>query len=106
MYGIDDYEVTGNQVLVQVEMIEKEKSIIIKPKEKKDKASKWMAVVKVGPMVTSVEVGDVIIMGDPSAMGMAQLSFGGVAYMQISEHTIIGKIPLGKVKIKEILSSN
>jgi hypothetical protein len=62
-----------------------------------------MEVVKVGPLVTAVEVGDIVIMGDPRTTGMAQMEFAGEAYSQISEHSIIGKVPLGKAKLKEMI---
>ena len=105
IYGLEDYEVTGNQVLVKVELIEEKESLIIGVKKEKPKASKWIEVVKVGTLVTSVEIGDLAIMGDPSMTGMAQMSFGDEAYVQVSEHSIIGRIPIGKIKVSELISS-
>lgn len=103
IYGIEDYEVTGNQVLLKVELIAEKESLIIGVKKEKPKASKYMEVVKIGGLVTSVELGDLAVMGDPSMTGMAQMSFGDEAYVQVSEHSIIGKIPIGRVKIAELV---
>jgi hypothetical protein len=104
IYTLEDYEVTGNQVLLKLELVgEQKKSTLIGVKTEKPKASKWMEVVKVGSLVTSVIVGDFAIMGDPSMTGMAQMSFGDDSYMQVSEHAVIGKIPLGKIQLEEIV---
>jgi len=90
---LEQYEPLGNQILLKLDVKGTTDSGIILDKKKADK---WMEVVKVGEMVTSVEVGDLAVMGEPR--GMAHMSFGDEMYMQVSEHDLIGKVKAGLVE--------
>ena len=68
MYILEDYEVIGNQVLLALDIIKGKKHDLIGVANEKDKASKWMEVVKKGSMVgEEVVVLDVGL--EPDAVG-------------------------------------
>jgi co-chaperonin GroES (HSP10) len=96
-----NYEPVGNQILLMLDVKSTTDSGIILDKKKADK---WMLVAKVGPLVSSVVQGDYVIMGEPR--GMAHLQFGNEAFMQVSEHDIIGYVKaknIGKLQIESKL---
>ena len=98
-FGLDDYEPMGYAVLIRVDAkVATESGIILQ----KAKAEKFMEVIKIGSLVSAIDVGDYILMDQPTA-GMIQLKFGNVQYLQIDERNIGGKIPLGKVKTSDII---
>jgi len=82
---LKNYTPVGNQILLMLDIKSETESGILLGKKKADK---WMLVAKVGALVTSVERGDYIVMGEPR--GMAHLQFGEESFMQVSEHDIIG----------------
>ncbi len=98
--GLEDYEPLGHQVLLKMNIRDVSEGGIILDKSK---ASKWMEVTKIGSMVSSVEPGDMVVMSQPHSM--VQLKFGKNQYLQFTEHDIAGKVPLGKIKLEDIIKS-
>ena len=94
---LKDYEPIGHHILVELDVKGATDSGIILDKKKADK---WMRVAKIGSLVTAVEPGDLVIMGEPR--GLIHLQFGDTQYMQIYEHDLAGKVPLNKVDINQL----
>ncbi len=90
---LKSYEPIGNQVLLMLNVKGETDSGIILGKKK---AEKWMLVAKTGSLVSAVNRGDYVIMGEPR--GMAHLQFGDQSFMQVSEHDIIGVVKADNVK--------
>ena len=91
---LKEYEPIGHHVLVELDVKATTDSGIILDKKKADK---WMRVAKIGSLVTAVEIGDLVVMGEPR--GLIHLQFGNVQYMQVYEHDLAGKVPAKNVKL-------
>lgn len=86
--NLSEYEPLGNNVLLKMNSKTKTDSGLFLPKAVNER---WMEVVKKGPMVELLEIGDVALVGESSAP--MKLTFGDVNYLQIAEFAIVGRIP-------------
>jgi len=96
-FTLEDYEPIGHHVLLELEVTGQTDSGIILDKKKADK---WMRVAKKGAMVSSVDLGDFVIMAEPR--GLVHLDFGGKPYMQVMEHDLAGKVTPSKVSLNQL----
>jgi len=84
---LENYQPTGNQVLLKVISKNKIGEIWLP----RNVSERWMPVVKLGSVVSSLEIGDTALLGELRG-GNTQLSFGDDKYIQVFEHDVIGKI--------------
>ena len=94
---LKDYEPIGHHILVELDVKGTTDSGIILDKKKADK---WMRVAKMGSLVTAVEVGDLVVMGEPR--GLIHLQFGDKQYMQVYEHDLAGKVSSNNVNLNQL----
>lgn len=95
---LDVYEPMGTNILVElITKTETEGGIILG----KGKIERWMEVIKIGTVVPEIEVGDIVLLGDPT--NGVRLTFGDTEYLQSTVHNVIGRVPKKKVKKTELI---
>ena len=90
---LKDYEPLGSQIIVELVTKSTSEGGIILGKGKIDR---WMECVKKGTVVPEIEVGDYVLLGDPT--NGVRLTFGDVEHLQTTVHNVIGRIPKKNVK--------
>jgi len=90
------YEPMGTQILLEMTKKSESEGGI---KFAKAKIDQWMRLVKKGSVVPEVEIGDHVLLADPSQS--IRLTFEGNEYLQTSVHNVIGRVPAGSKEAKE-----
>ena len=88
--ALKPYEPMGTQILLEMTKKTESESGI---KFAKAKIDQWMTIVKKGSVVPELEIGDKVLLADPSQS--IRLSFDEHEYLQTSAHNVIGRVPVG-----------